>query len=60
MRTFEYSFGGVTMKVPTGCMFTHIIRGSGRKITYQNAGVETHVSTQEPRPDGRPIDPSMA
>ncbi|MGW2417975.1 hypothetical protein ACWC0C_01730 [Streptomyces sp. NPDC001709] len=40
MRTFEYSVGGVTMKVPTGCMFTHIIRGSGRRITYQNAGVD--------------------
>lgn len=40
MRTFEYSVGGVTMKVPTGCMFTHAIRGSGRRITYQNAGVD--------------------
>ncbi len=40
VRTFEYSVGGVTMKVPTGCMFTHVIRGSGRKITYQNAGVD--------------------
>lgn len=40
VRTFEYSVGGVTMKVPTGCMFTHIIRGGGRKITYQNAGVD--------------------
>lgn len=40
MRTFEYTLGGVTMKVPTGCMFTHIVRGSGRKITYQNAGVD--------------------
>ncbi|ALV36026.1 hypothetical protein [Streptomyces sp. CdTB01] len=40
VRTFEYSVGGMTMKVPTGCMFTHIIRGSGREITYQNAGVD--------------------
>ncbi|MFD0316460.1 hypothetical protein [Streptomyces flavalbus] len=40
VRTFEYSVGGVTMKVPTGCMFTHIIRGGGKKITYQNAGVD--------------------
>ncbi|MEV8595212.1 hypothetical protein [Streptomyces sp. NPDC052012] len=40
IRTFEYSVGGATMKVPTGCMFTHIIRGSGRKISYQNAGVD--------------------
>ena len=40
VHTFEYSVGGMTMKIPTGCMFTHIIRGSGRKITYQNAGVD--------------------
>ncbi len=40
VRTFEYTVGGMTMKVPTGCMFTHIIRGGGRKITYQNAGVD--------------------
>lgn len=40
VRTFEYTVGGVTMNVPTGCMFTHIIRGGGRKITYQNAGVD--------------------
>ncbi|MCL6669601.1 hypothetical protein [Streptomyces panaciradicis] len=40
VRTFEYSVGGMTMKIPTGCMFTHIIRGSGREITYQNAGVD--------------------
>ncbi|MGC0332135.1 hypothetical protein RKD23_005125 [Streptomyces sp. SAI-170] len=40
VQTFSYSVGGVTMKVPTGCMFTHIIRGSGKKITYQNAGVD--------------------
>lgn len=40
VRTFEYSVGGMTMKIPTGCMFTHIIRGDGRRITYQNAGVD--------------------
>ncbi|WP_247613249.1 hypothetical protein [Streptomyces galbus] len=40
VRTFEYSVGGMTMKVPTGCMFTHAIRGSGKRITYQNAGVD--------------------
>ncbi|MCX4780129.1 hypothetical protein [Streptomyces sp. NBC_01264] len=37
---FDYQVGGVTMKVPTGCMFTHIVRGEGKKITYQNAGVD--------------------
>ncbi|MBX7469106.1 hypothetical protein ACWC9H_12355 [Streptomyces sp. NPDC001251] len=40
VATFDYQVGGVTMKVPTGCMFTHIIRGGGRSITYQNAGVD--------------------
>ncbi|SMF62956.1 hypothetical protein SAMN02745830_04861 [Streptomyces sp. Amel2xC10] len=28
------------MKVPTGCLFTHVIRGSGKEITYENAGVD--------------------
>ncbi|MGW5394734.1 hypothetical protein [Streptomyces sp. NPDC003952] len=37
---FDYQVGGVTMKVPTGCMFTHVVRGEGKKITYQNAGVD--------------------
>ncbi|MGY3202352.1 hypothetical protein ACVW19_002867 [Streptomyces sp. TE5632] len=40
IRTFEYTVGGVTMKIPTGCMFTHVVRGSGKEITYQNAGVD--------------------
>ena len=40
VQTFEYSVGGMTMKIPTGCMFTRIIRGSGKKISYQNAGVD--------------------
>ncbi|GHE65774.1 hypothetical protein [Streptomyces vinaceus] len=40
VATFDYQVGGVTMKVPTGCMFTHIIRGEGKTITYQNAGVD--------------------
>jgi hypothetical protein len=40
VRTFRYSVGGMAMKVPTGCMFTHIIRGGGKKITCQNAGVD--------------------
>ncbi|MFD7093780.1 hypothetical protein ACWGHU_09015 [Streptomyces xanthophaeus] len=40
VATFDYQVGGVTMKVPTGCMFTHVIRGGGKTITYQNAGVD--------------------
>ncbi|BBC35493.1 uncharacterized protein SGFS_067870 [Streptomyces graminofaciens] len=39
VRTFEYSVGGVDDE-GADCMFTHIVRGSGRKITYQNAGVD--------------------
>ncbi|WP_234382319.1 hypothetical protein [Streptomyces sp. XY332] len=33
VATFDHQVGGVTMKVPTGCMFTHIIRGEGKTIT---------------------------
>ncbi|MCX5170244.1 hypothetical protein OG616_19830 [Streptomyces antibioticus] len=40
VQTFQYTVGGMTMKVPTGCLFTHIIRGSGKEITYENAGVD--------------------
>lgn len=40
VQTFEYSVGGATLKIPTGCFLTHVIRGEGRKITYQNAGVD--------------------
>ncbi|MEW2410606.1 hypothetical protein [Streptomyces griseoviridis] len=40
MQTFEYSVGGASLKIPTGCFFTHVIRGQGRKISYQNAGVD--------------------
>ncbi|MEV0262859.1 hypothetical protein AB0I49_16180 [Streptomyces sp. NPDC050617] len=40
VATFNYQVGGVTMKIPTGCAFTHIIRGGGKRITYQNAGVD--------------------
>ncbi|MFF4386242.1 hypothetical protein ACFY0G_05495 [Streptomyces sp. NPDC001552] len=40
VATFDYQVGGATMSIPTGCMFTHIIRGDGKKITYQNAGVD--------------------
>jgi len=40
VATFDYNIGGATVKVPTGCTFTHIVRGEGRRITYQNAGVD--------------------
>lgn len=28
------------MKIPTGCMFTHVICSSGKRMTYQNADVD--------------------
>jgi hypothetical protein len=40
VATFDYAIGGATVKVPTGCAFTHIIRGAGKTIRYQNAGVD--------------------
>ncbi|MFF3012665.1 hypothetical protein [Streptomyces sp. NPDC057939] len=40
VATFDHQIGGVTMKVPTGCMFTHIVSGDGKNITHQNAGVD--------------------
>ncbi|MEU3793384.1 hypothetical protein [Streptomyces fructofermentans] len=40
VQSFQYSIGGMPMKIPTGCMFTHVVRGGGKKITYQNAGVD--------------------
>ncbi|MFI5758991.1 hypothetical protein [Streptomyces sp. NPDC051569] len=38
--TFKYTFGGTTITVPTGCFLTHVIKGSGKKITSQTAGVD--------------------
>ncbi|MFJ4877893.1 hypothetical protein ACIP93_22135 [Streptomyces sp. NPDC088745] len=40
VNTFTYTVGGAAVKVPTGCFFTHIIKGSGKRIEYQNAGVD--------------------
>ncbi|MFE9564105.1 hypothetical protein ACFYM0_23690 [Streptomyces sp. NPDC006487] len=41
---FDYQVGGVTMKVPTGCMFTHIVRGDG-KATARRSLTRTPAST---------------
>ncbi|MEU9194981.1 hypothetical protein [Streptomyces hundungensis] len=46
VATFDYQVGGVTVKVPTGCAFTHIIRGSGRSSTCQNADVDCGSSAR--------------
>ncbi|MGW7415762.1 hypothetical protein [Streptomyces sp. NPDC054863] len=40
VNSFSYTAGGATVKVPTGCFFTHIIKGSGKRIQHQNAGVD--------------------
>lgn len=38
--SFSYEVGGVSIKVPTGCFLTHVVKGSGRKITNQITGVD--------------------
>ncbi|WP_437747019.1 hypothetical protein WME73_19965 [Sorangium sp. So ce302] len=40
VQTFSYTIGGATINVPTGCALTHVIKGSGRKIRDQIAGVD--------------------
>ncbi|MGI5485006.1 hypothetical protein [Streptomyces lavendofoliae] len=40
VETFSYQVGGLTLSIPTGCALTHAIRGGGRSITNQNAGVD--------------------
>ncbi|MBB1255732.1 hypothetical protein [Streptomyces alkaliterrae] len=37
---FSYSHGGLTIKVPSGCFLTHSIKGSGKKVDRQIAGVD--------------------
>ncbi|GAA3788246.1 hypothetical protein GCM10022403_023400 [Streptomyces coacervatus] len=38
--SFSYTVGGATINVPTGCFLTHSIKGSGKKISSQIAGVD--------------------
>src|SRR5215208_6604413 len=38
ISSFEYEFKGATIKLPTGCFFTHRISGSDRQITSEVAG----------------------
>lgn len=37
---FKYTFGGVTIDVPSGCFLTHVMKGKGRNIKDQYAGVD--------------------
>ncbi|MER6343962.1 hypothetical protein ACWC10_14560 [Streptomyces sp. NPDC001595] len=38
--SFSYDLHGVGVKVPVGCFLTHSIKGSGKRITSQFAGVD--------------------
>lgn len=38
--SFTYDLRGAAVKVPVGCFLTHTIKGSGKKITSQFAGVD--------------------
>jgi hypothetical protein len=38
--TFEYTVRGVTIKVPTGCFFTHYIQGSGQFVERHTVGTD--------------------
>jgi hypothetical protein len=38
--TFSYDLRGAGVKVPVGCFLTHSIKGSGKRITSQLAGVD--------------------
>lgn len=40
ISSFNYSVGGVTIKVPAGCFLTHSLKGSGKKVNSQIAGVD--------------------
>ncbi|RII13342.1 hypothetical protein DSC45_23620 [Streptomyces sp. YIM 130001] len=38
--SFNYTWNGVSVKIPTGCFFTHTVKGKGKKITNQFAGAD--------------------
>ncbi|GAB3968074.1 hypothetical protein [Streptomyces sparsus] len=38
--SFTYEFNGLTLTVPTGCFLTHVVKGSGKRVTSQLAGVD--------------------
>ncbi|WP_228978550.1 hypothetical protein [Streptomyces sp. DH12] len=40
IETFQYQVGGLTISIPTGCALTHVIKGDGKRITNQMAGVD--------------------
>ena len=40
ISSFDYAVRGATIKVPVGCFLTHTIKGSGKRITSEFAGVD--------------------
>ncbi|MBQ1092468.1 hypothetical protein KBY47_25595 [Streptomyces sp. B93] len=40
LGTFDYDVRGAVVRVPTGCFLTHTIKGSGKRINDQFAGVD--------------------
>lgn len=42
VSTFEYAVGGATIRIPTGCFWSQLIKGSGRKITYQDGSADCY------------------
>ncbi|MEW2409857.1 hypothetical protein ACIQKE_26105 [Streptomyces griseoviridis] len=40
LATFSYDLHGVGVTVPTGCFLTHSIKGTGKRISRQLAGVD--------------------
>ncbi|GAA2290022.1 hypothetical protein GCM10010415_71950 [Streptomyces atrovirens] len=38
--SFTYQVRGAAVKIPVGCFLTHTIKGSGKRITSQLAGVD--------------------
>ncbi|MGC5032189.1 hypothetical protein [Micromonospora sp. DT229] len=38
--TFKYSYGGITISVPTGCFFSHYIEGDGQMVNRHTVGTD--------------------
>ncbi|MYR45264.1 hypothetical protein [Streptomyces sp. SID5910] len=40
LGTFDYDLRGAGVRVPVGCFLTHTVKGSGKRITSQFAGID--------------------
>ncbi|MFI7305518.1 hypothetical protein ACIBM8_20085 [Micromonospora aurantiaca] len=38
--SFQYSWEGVTIKVPTGCLLSHTVKGDGTRVDSENVGTD--------------------